>query len=394
MEKSPAEVVLKPQANAETLKTQTLAPAAANTETEPIDKGRPGKKDDTPGGQQVSREQAQGVRTSFETSSEPGKYFSLHNRIPLQIFDDESRGKRLSHWGPTLTSIVSIILTVVVWISAEQLSKRQIELQTTQTQLQSEQVRAELADMRVKFLSDLTATDEDKKIPAEIGLAGHGRAAMPIVHFAMGVEQGEIRKSAVNVFYRMFQAAMSFEERNQLLEDLTARIKSPNRILHTGIVQALVKVGPLLNGAERQKVMAFLQENVPPEGVCAQPEGRGMVREAATFFRAQDTNAVPYLFSIVRNPKCGDGWLQAMIKLEDVAAKQPQARADLLDKIRQTKGEVLTKLQENISEEDLTNGGFEGFIKEGQVGINFPDFQSKVEEEFNRVAKSIESIKR
>jgi hypothetical protein len=290
-----------------------------------------------------------------------------------------------------ITSVASIVLTLFVWLSAKQLNKEQIALQEKQTQLQSEQVKAELADMRFKFLNDLTATDEDKKIPAEIGLAAHGRDAMPVVHFALGVEQQNIRKSAVSVFHRMFQAAATFEERNQLLADLMAQMESPNKTLHMGIVQALVKIGPLLSTDERQRVIAFLQENVRPGSVCSDTEGRSRVKEAATFFWAKDTNSIPYLLTVARYPRCGDGWLQAMLKLEDVARMQPQKRAELLTAIGQVRTEVLNSLRENVSDEDFVNGGFREFIPEGKLVISFEGFKRRVEDEFNRLGEILGS---
>ena len=137
--------------------------------------------------------------------------------------------------------------------------------------MQEKQTEAELSDLRVKFLNDLTAKlndltakDENKKVLAEIGLAGHGLAAIPVVSFALGVEQVEIRSSAVNVFYRMFQASIGFAERDALLTELMNQMMSPNKNLRTGIVQSLVKVGPLLNPAEHRKVITFLESKVPP----------------------------------------------------------------------------------------------------------------------------------
>ena len=124
-----------------------------------------------------------------------------------------------------------------------------------------------------------------------------------------------------------------------------------------------------------------------------QAEGRTTVREAATFFWANDANSIPYLLEIARNAKCGDGWSQAIVKLEEVVAKQPQSRAELLNRIGQTRTEVLSTLRQEVSDEDLASGGFEGFA-EGQVELKFEDFKAKIEEDFERLAKSLESSKR
>jgi hypothetical protein len=311
--------------------------------------------------------------------------FASGERLPIDVSEKESFGKKLSHWGPTITSIASIVLTMFVWVNARKLSEQQITLQKKQTELQDEQVKAEVADMRTKFFNDLTSTDENKKTLAEIGLAGYGVKAMPVVHLALGVEQGEIRRSAVNVVYRLFQAEMTMDGRKQLMDQLIREFDSPNKTLHTGVVQSLVKIEALMNSNERQQASIFLREKLPPQSTCSEQEGREMVQEAAKFFSAKDTNSVSYLLAIARYPKCGDGWLQAMLKLQESAREMPlPPRSDLLEKIKQLKSDVLKDLREQISDEDLAEGtGFARFGQKGQGSISFMEFRQRVEEEFN-----------
>jgi hypothetical protein len=324
-------------------------------------------------------------QSTAASTSNADKFFSMQQRFPLQVFEHESAWQKFSHLGPTFASLASLVLTLFVWNNAAQLSKQQLALDEKQAQLQEKQVEAELSDIRIKFLNDLTAKEETKKVHAEIGLAGHGAAALPVVYFALGVEQGQIRNSAVNVFYRMFQASSSFPDRDALLTELMKRMMSPNKNLRTGVVQSLVKVGPLLNLAERQKVIAFLESKVPPQNICHELEGRSMVKEAATFFWSGDASSIPYLVSIARNPGCGDGWMQAMVKLGEVAAKQPQQRSELLKIIDQVLTETLPGLRERVSDETLLEGGFKEFLEEGKVTASFTDFEQKVKEELNRL---------
>jgi hypothetical protein len=315
----------------------------------------------------------------------PSYGFALGERVPISLHEEESFGKKLSYWGPFITSILSIGLTVVVWLNAEKLSEQQIRLQDRQTQLQEEQVKGELSDMRSKFFTDLTSTDESKKTFAAIGLAGHGLKAMPVVHLALGVEEGEIRQSAVNVVYRLFQAEMTLDGRKQLLEQLMKEFDSPNQTLHTGVVQSLVKIEPLMDPNEHQQVSKFFQDRIPPQGNCSEQQGRDLVQEVAKFFNPKDGNSVPYLLAIAKHPKCGDGWLQAMLKLQASIQELPlPARADLLEKIKQLKVDVLESLREQVSDEDLAEGtGFGKFGRKGQMSISFVEFRRRVEEEFN-----------
>jgi len=322
----------------------------------------------------------------------------LDQRFPVQVYTEETFGQKLSHWGPTITSFIFIFLTYFIWYNGQKLSEQQVDLQRQQTnlqvqqaQLQTERSTAELADMRSKFFNDLTATDENKKTLAEIGLAGHGLKAMGVVHLALGVEQGEIRKSGVNVVYRLFQAEMKPEGRAQLLQQLINEFDSPNEILHMGVAQSLVKIEPLLNPKERQQVIDFLQECIPPQSTCSNQEGRDTIQEAAKFVSAKDINSTLYLLAIIQCPRCGDGWLQAMLKLETAAGEmQPSQRASLRIKIEQLRREVLESLREHVSDEDLAKGtGFERFMKKGQMSIDFEEFKRKVDEEFNTLLQSL-----
>ena len=74
-----------------------------------------------------------------EQNKSPGttnaeKFFTLQQRVPLQVFEHESRGQKLSHWGPTVTSIASILLTMFVWNHTAQLGNKQFELEQKQTE--------------------------------------------------------------------------------------------------------------------------------------------------------------------------------------------------------------------------------------------------------------------
>lgn len=312
-------------------------------------------------------------------------------RIPVQIYNEETPLQKLSHWGPVLTGAVSIVLAFVVWVNTQELTslqlelqKQQVELQNHQTRLQSEQVEAELADLRFKFLADLTATDENKKTPAEIGLASHGLKAFPVVHYALGVEQGDIRRSAVNVVYRMFQAE-SNDGRETLLTRLMGEFTSPNKTLHTGVVQSFVKIEPLLKPEQRKNVLGFLNQNVNPVTACLEQDGRETVFEAAKFIGSKSTDAIPYLLSIATVARCGDAWLQAMYNLQSIAGEvQTDDRAALRQKVEQVKAGVLEQLPKNITEQELTTGyGFAGFVKPGEVGMELDDVKKRIEKEFD-----------
>lgn len=316
----------------------------------------------------------------------------MSERIPVQVYTDESSGQKLSHWGPTVTSVASIVLTFFVWYNAQKLSEQQIELQRKQTQLQTEQVQAELADMRSKFFDDLTATDENKKTLAEIGLAGHGQKAMDVVHLALGVEQSEIRKSGANVVHRLFQAATNSKERRQLLDRLGVEFQSPNRTLRLGVVESLVKLGPLLDPDERRLVTEFLRINVAPQNTCSGKEGREMVLASASFANGKDPDHAQYLLDLARWPACGDGWRQAMINLQPAGEIPAPQRSALKNEVEKIKAEALAGLRGSVDDRTLAEGvGFTSFIKQGQVekGVNFKDFARQVEAELDVVIKAL-----
>lgn len=287
----------------------------------------------------------------------------------------------MSHWGPTIIGVISVVLSFYVWSSGKKLGEKQIELQR-------EQVQTELADIRSKFFDDLTATDENKRTLAEIGLAGHGQKAMPVVHLTLGVEQGDIRKSGVNVVYRMFQAEMKPEGRSLLLEQLEQEFGSPNQYLRTGVIQSFVKIEPLLDQAERQRVTKFLKERVDPGRICSDEEGRNTIYQAALFTSDKNTD-FSHLLAIIQCPRCGDAWLQAMFRLGAIKDKlSTQQRADLQQKVVEIRNEVLSHLRETVSDEDLATGGYANFIPKGQISIGFNDFKRRVEDEFDTLIQS------
>lgn len=326
------------------------------------------------------------------------RFFALRDRLPIQIFNEETWIQKFGHLGPLILGVASIVLTAFVWqgtktltnkqieLDAQQvaLQKRQVELQSQQTKLQNDQIEAELADLRFKFLNDLIATDENKKTPAEISLAAHGLKAFPVVHSALGVEQGDIRQSAVNVVYRLFQAEAE-AGRKELLEKLEGEFAFPNQILHTGVVQSFVKIEPLLNPEQRKNIIAFLQEKVVPQTVCSDQEGRETVFQAGLFIGSKRADAIPYLVSVLNVPKCGDAWLQAMLDLQLSAANMSvQERADLREKMTQLKRELLDHLDQHVSMEELAiAGGFTSFTSKGAFGIEFGAFKKRIEEEFD-----------
>ncbi len=340
-----------------------------------------------------------GAQEIRATAIHPDRQFPLPKRFPLQVFMEETWGQRMSHWGPTITSLFSIGLAFVVWNSAQELSSKQVDLQERQLNLQAQQtlllnhqVTSELADTRAKFLNDLMMTnDENKRTIAEIGLAGQGANALPVVFFALGVEKDEIRRSGVDVFYRMFQNE-SVEGRGSLLDQLIKQFEAPNRILHTGTVQALLEIGPLLNSTERQKIIAVLLQKFPPENVCSERDGRDLIREAATFVKASDPGALSLLLPIAAHPRCGGGWLQAMIKLSAVGATDTQKRAEVLTKIDQIRTQSLASLRTTTTDDDLISGGFDSFVEAGQVRVSFESFRRRVELEFDRLKVSLSSI--
>jgi len=316
---------------------------------------------------------------------DPEEHFPVKQRMPVQVFIEESFGQRLSHWGPTLTAVVSLILAWVVI----GLQRQQIALNQKQTDLQTDQVKAQLAEMRFKFLNDLTDKEETKKIPAEIGLAGHGSDALPVVHFALGVEQGQIRDSAVSVVYRMFQAG-SYESRWTILQGLMKEFDSPNQLLHVGIVQSLVKIRPLMTPPEVQLAVSKLVERFPPQAACATVQGRTLVKTMATFFPVKDADSITELLKIVRHPRCGDGWEQAIIRLAEAAAAAPAAkRRELEPEVARIESEVLMGLRSTVSDDDLASGGFQEFVVNGQGPVKFDVFQKKVNADFTELKESL-----
>lgn len=323
--------------------------------------------------------------------SAPAQPVPIAERIPVHVSTEETFGQKFGHWGPTATSAASILLTIFVWFNAKHLSEQQIELQKQQTKLQSAQVQSELAVMRSKYFDDLMARDENKKTLAEIGLAGHGADAMPVVHLALGVKEEKIRESAVNVVYHLFHAQMKPEGRQQLLQHLMGEFNSPNKYLRIGVVQSLVKIEPLLEPGERQQVMDFLDANVDPRHLCSDQEGRDTVQEAAKFVSNLNADPTTYLLAIARCPRCGDGWLQAMLKLSTTAISlTPAQRVHLRQRILQLRREIPEHLRENISERDLAAGtGFVLFRSSEQTAITFDEFKRKVEEKFDALLKSL-----
>jgi hypothetical protein len=310
-------------------------------------------------------------------------FFSLRERVPLQLFNEETRLQKLSHWGPTLTSIASIILTVFVWLSAQKLTQQQVDLQT-------EQVQAELADMRTKFFSDLTSKDETARTLAELGLAGHGLKAFPVIHMTLGVEQGDIRESGVNVVYRLFQAQGTLDERSNVLSRLMNEVNSTNKTLHTGVVQSFVKLAPLLHPDERETVVQFLQVRANPRDRCSDDEGRNMLHEAVNFF-GNDPGAVSQLLTVARYPQCGNGWIQTMLNLNSAGTQMSAPeRADLVQKVDQIKAEVLSNLPQSVSAQSLDPPtAFGAFLKPREVDLTFDQFRTRVIEEFDKLRRSL-----
>jgi hypothetical protein len=317
----------------------------------------------------------------------------MAGRIPVQVYTEESVGYKVNQWGPTITGVVSIIassiLALFVWHYGKTISEQQLKLQTQQTTMQTEQVQAELADMRTKYFDNLTSPDENKRTLAEIGLAGYGQKAIPVVHMAMGVEQGEIRESATNVVYRLFQAEMKPEERWKLIKFLMDEFDSPNKNLRIGVVQSFVKIEPLLSTEERKHITSFLGARVIPQEICSDQEGRETIQEAAKFFGTE--TKTEYLLLIARCPRCGNGWLQAMLKLDTISRELSAAqRTELQSKITEIRRTALEHLRDNITDKDLILGtGFAEFMSKGEVSISFEEFKRRIDEEFNRLLQTL-----
>lgn len=325
------------------------------------------------------------------------QFFALGDRFPLQVFSEETNLQKLAHWGPLVMGVASIVLTIFVWRNTEKLSSqqvalqaKQVELQDRQNQVQNHQAEAQLADLRFKYLNDLTATDENKRTPAEIGLAAHGLEAFPVVHYALGVEPGDIRNSAVNVVYRLFQAEKD-EGREQLLSHLRDEFAFPNRNLHTGVVQSLVKLELLLNPEQRKTAIGFLQEKLAPQSVCTTQEGREAVLEAAKFVGSKHADAIPYLTSVIGVPACGDGWLQGMYNFENLAPKlSVDERSLLREKVSEIKKDVLAGLEQKINRQELGEGaGYAGFLNKGEVTVQFEVFKTRIEKEFDTLISQL-----
>lgn len=352
-----------------------------------------------------SADSAPPVRSSpASRNGEPDDLKTETDRIPIQLYSEQSFLQKLSNVGPTATALVSVILTFFVWHYSRQLAERQIELQEKQTEIQSrqldiqklqtqreaEQGAAELANLRFKFLSDLTATDENKKTPAEIGLAAHGLNALPVVHYALGVEQADIRKSAANVVYRLFQAEDE-AGRETLLNKLMGEFHSPNKTLHTGLVQSFVKLEPLLSPEQRHQLVNFLQQTVVPKNACSDQDGRELVFEATKFIGSKRTDALPYLLSVAQVPICGDGWNQAMYSLQLFAGEMSaEERTELRGKIVEVKKDVLDHLAESVKKEDLAEGSaFAAFSNGNEVGITFEVFKKRVAKAFDALTAQL-----
>ncbi|HKO62107.1 MAG TPA: hypothetical protein VJV03_13165 [Pyrinomonadaceae bacterium] len=328
-----------------------------------------------------------------KTQSGVVDYFPISNRVPIQVFVEESIGQRVGHWGPVFIGFLSFLLAAVIAVNAYFLNQRQIALQEQQNELtrkQNElhaaQSKAQLADMRFKFLNDLTDPDENKKTSAELSLASHGVNALPVIHFALGVEQPDIRDSAVNVVKRMFQAA-SIAERKEILDALTADFSSPNKLLHAGIVQSLVTIQPMLNADESRLITKVLDERFPPETVCADPEGRSLVKHLARFFPIKDAASLPHLMKIASCPRCGDAWSQAMIRLKSAANILPnEKRHELAIQLDSIEKEAMKDLRTKVTDEDLESGGFQVFYDDsGSGSLAFEDFEKRVAEEFRQL---------
>lgn len=334
---------------------------------------------------EVATDEAQGrsltTSPSEELNGNADQFFTLSKRIPIQVFNEETRLQKLAHWGPVVTGVASLVLTAFVWVNTERLTKRQVDIQAKQLELQNQQVEA---DMRFKFIADITGTDGAKKTSAEITLAQNGMEAFPVVHYALGVEQEDVRKSALNVVYRLFQSETN-ANRDELLRKLMEEFRSPNKTLHTGIVQSFVKIESLMNEEQRRNVIGFLQQNIAPENACLVQDGREVVFEAAKFVGSKRRDAIPYLLTITNVPRCGDGWQQAMYNLRTFALDMsPEEKSDLRGKIEQIRKDVVGHLDQKISKEELAEGaGFIGSAKETEVGMTFEAFKKRVEEQFD-----------
>ena len=75
--------------------------------------------------------------------------------------------------------------------------------------------------------------------------------------------------------------------------------------------------------------------------------------------------------------------MQAMVKLGEVAAKQPQQRRELEKTIDQIIPEALSGLRVRTNDETLLEEGFKEFLPNDKVRLSFPDFEQKVKDEFD-----------
>jgi hypothetical protein len=324
---------------------------------------------------------AEVIRKNSRAKAE--QFFKLPQRVPLQIFNEETWVQKLGHWGPAVTGLASLLLTGFVWVKTAELTERQVAIQDAQLQLQKQQSEAQTADTRFKFLTDLASPEEKTRTSAEIALARHPQA-FPVVHYALGLENDDIRKSALNVVYRLFQGETK-DGRDALLNRLMKEFESPNKTLQTGIVQSFVKIESLLNPDQRRTVINSLQQNVAPQKSCTELNNREVVFEAANFVSSNRVDAMPYLLTVANVPRCGDAWIQAMYNiLSFVPGMSAEERFRLREQIQQIKKDALDHLDRTAVEQDLAAGaGFAAFLSDGEVAATFEAFTKRVEKEFD-----------
>ena len=117
-----------------------------------------------------------------------------------------------------------------------------------------------------------------------------------------------------------------------------------------------------------------------------------MVRQATTFFSDKNPRRTDYLLKIARVPRCGQGWVQTLVKLRTVADQlAPPQRAELRESLVRLKDEVLGNLRRSVSDEDLKAGiGFGQSMKDGRLVVNFEVFKQEVEKQFAELLDDIQ----
>ncbi len=247
-------------------------------------------------------------------------------------------------FGPLFTGLAGILVSLSIGLLTGAVSYL-----TYQSNLK--QAAANQLSLRTAALSDFAEADPAKKKIAAIKVAAFGEDALPIINFALGVDDKEIRAGGVASAQMVYQANPSC--RQKLLDAMALGFQDPNPTLRLNVLRFYCDT-PQLTPQEKGAFWNLLKNRFGPGAQGCVDQEHDFVLAAIEFVgNGPPPDAKDFLLQIVRscphekgNQKYDGARQQAVGALATVLEKRQASKAERDQTVKE-----LRALENDASEE-------------------------------------------